>query len=154
LFLPTGTAQNKQKSLHMQVASDTEQNPWVSVRIRTQVAPNQSASQTPCSQNYVNHFKGFSQSLLCYTSLTDKFDMRMSNSVESTSIKQKKTREVTLILSRVQLASKTSVFSCYSGGFRPVLETGGAPRGTPPIFFPPHLTSQFTPPLFPGLKGE
>lgn len=40
-----------------------------------------------------------------------------------------------------------------SGGFRPVLEASGAPRGTPPIFFPPHLTSQFTPPLFPGLKA-
>ncbi|XP_069699971.1 diencephalon/mesencephalon homeobox protein 1 [Periplaneta americana] len=48
-------------------------------------------------------------------------------------------------------------FASESGGFRPVLETGGAPRGTPPIFFPPHLTShltsQFTPPIFPGLKA-
>ncbi|KAF4519018.1 hypothetical protein B566_EDAN009781 [Ephemera danica] len=50
-----------------------------------------------------------------------------------------------------------------SSGFRPVLEAGSAatPRtGTnppPPLFFPPHLTShlssQFAPPLFPGLKA-
>ena len=77
----------------------------------------------------------------------------MSNSVESTGIKYKATWGVTLILITYSQFRK-HLFSCFSGGFRPVLETSGAPRGTPPIFFPPHLTSQFTPPLFPGLKGE
>lgn len=42
-------------------------------------------------------------------------------------------------------------------GFRPVLEAGNAPRNTPPLFFPPHLashlSSQFSPPLFPALKA-
>ncbi|CAG9774031.1 unnamed protein product [Ceutorhynchus assimilis] len=42
------------------------------------------------------------------------------------------------------------------GGFRPVMD--GATRNTPPsLFFPPHLashlSSQFSPPLFPTLKG-
>lgn len=48
-------------------------------------------------------------------------------------------------------------FYFYSnGGFRPVLDNGTA-RGTPPLFLPPHLaslSSQFSPPLFPGLKGK
>uniref|UniRef100_A0A182F5Q4 Uncharacterized protein n=1 Tax=Anopheles albimanus TaxID=7167 RepID=A0A182F5Q4_ANOAL len=43
-----------------------------------------------------------------------------------------------------------------NGGFRPVLDNG-QPRTTPPLFLPPHLaslSSQFTPPLFPSLKGQ
>ncbi|GLV39481.1 Dorsal root ganglia homeobox [Carabus blaptoides fortunei] len=48
-------------------------------------------------------------------------------------------------------------FGDSAGGFRPVLEAGNAPRNTPPLFFPPHLashlSSQFSPPLFPGLKA-
>ncbi|XP_050302194.1 dorsal root ganglia homeobox protein-like [Anthonomus grandis grandis] len=45
-----------------------------------------------------------------------------------------------------------------TGGFRPVLDSGNGPRNTPPsLFFPPHLAShigsQFSPPLFPSLKG-
>ncbi|XP_056634133.1 dorsal root ganglia homeobox protein [Diorhabda sublineata] len=44
----------------------------------------------------------------------------------------------------------------HSGGFRPVLDGSGA-RNTPPLFFSPHLashlSSQFSPPLFPTLKG-
>lgn len=42
------------------------------------------------------------------------------------------------------------LFSC-SGNFRPMLD-----NGQPPLFLPPHLaslSSQFTPPLFPGIKG-
>ncbi|KAI4456044.1 oar motif [Holotrichia oblita] len=42
-------------------------------------------------------------------------------------------------------------------GFRPVLDGNSTTRTTPPLFFPPHLashiSSQFSPPLFPGLKG-
>lgn len=49
------------------------------------------------------------------------------------------------------------LFNSFSnGGFRPVLDNGTA-RGTPPLFLPPHLaslSSQFSPPLFPGLKGN
>ncbi|XP_017780777.1 PREDICTED: homeobox protein OTX1 A-like [Nicrophorus vespilloides] len=44
-----------------------------------------------------------------------------------------------------------------SSGFRPVLDGSGTTRSTPPLFFPPHLashlSSQFSPPLFPALKG-
>ncbi|KAH0810039.1 hypothetical protein GEV33_012752 [Tenebrio molitor] len=44
-----------------------------------------------------------------------------------------------------------------AGGFRPVLDGNPATRNTPPLFFPPHLashiSSQFSPPLFPTLKG-
>ncbi|XP_030757166.1 dorsal root ganglia homeobox protein-like [Sitophilus oryzae] len=42
------------------------------------------------------------------------------------------------------------------GGFRPVLD-GAARNSSPSLFFPPHLashlSSQFSPPLFPALKG-
>ncbi|KAL0274713.1 UNVERIFIED_CONTAM: hypothetical protein PYX00_002776 [Menopon gallinae] len=48
-------------------------------------------------------------------------------------------------------------FSEGSGGFRPLVESGSSARNAPSLFFPPHLSShlssQFTPPLFPGLKG-
>lgn len=47
-------------------------------------------------------------------------------------------------------------FTESAAGFRPVLD-GSTSRNTPPLFFPPHLashiSSQFSPPLFPGLKG-
>ncbi|CAH1116280.1 unnamed protein product [Phaedon cochleariae] len=43
-----------------------------------------------------------------------------------------------------------------TGGFRPVMDGTGT-RNTPPLFFSPHLashlSSQFSPPLFPTLKG-
>lgn len=38
-------------------------------------------------------------------------------------------------------------FLIYSGNFRPMLD-----NGQPPLFLPPHF-SQFTPPLFSGMKG-
>ncbi|XP_068914867.1 dorsal root ganglia homeobox protein isoform X1 [Tenebrio molitor] len=48
-------------------------------------------------------------------------------------------------------------FDKSAGGFRPVLDGNPATRNTPPLFFPPHLashiSSQFSPPLFPTLKG-
>ncbi|KAG5880234.1 hypothetical protein JTB14_013716 [Gonioctena quinquepunctata] len=44
-----------------------------------------------------------------------------------------------------------------TGSFRPVMDTGSGARNTPPLFFSPHLashiSSQFSPPLFPALKG-
>ncbi|XP_074032022.1 dorsal root ganglia homeobox [Leptinotarsa decemlineata] len=44
-----------------------------------------------------------------------------------------------------------------TGGFRPVMDGGSGTRNTPPLFFSPHLashlSSQFSPPLFPTLKG-
>ncbi|XP_037903927.1 paired mesoderm homeobox protein 2A [Hermetia illucens] len=46
-------------------------------------------------------------------------------------------------------------FSESNGGFRPVLDSG-SPRTNPPLFLPPHLaslSSQFSQPLFPGLKA-
>lgn len=54
-------------------------------------------------------------------------------------------------------ARLTAVLFSSGGGFRPVMD-GGAARSTPPLFFPPHLashiSSQFSPPLFPALKGK
>ncbi|KAF5288539.1 hypothetical protein FQA39_LY15407 [Lamprigera yunnana] len=48
-------------------------------------------------------------------------------------------------------------FSEGAAGFRPIIDGNATSRNTPPIFFPPHLashiSSQFSPPLFPGLKG-
>ncbi|XP_063903972.1 dorsal root ganglia homeobox protein [Zophobas morio] len=48
-------------------------------------------------------------------------------------------------------------FGDSATGFRPVLDGNAATRNTPPLFFPPHLashiSSQFSPPLFPTLKG-
>ncbi|XP_049826355.1 dorsal root ganglia homeobox protein [Aethina tumida] len=48
-------------------------------------------------------------------------------------------------------------FGDSSTGFRPVLDGTTPTRNTPPLFFPPHLashiSSQFSPPLFPALKG-
>ncbi|XP_050511709.1 dorsal root ganglia homeobox protein [Diabrotica virgifera virgifera] len=45
----------------------------------------------------------------------------------------------------------------HSGGFRPVIDGSSGARNTPPLFFSPHLashlSSQFSPPLFPSLKG-
>ncbi|XP_018570058.1 homeobox protein unc-4 homolog [Anoplophora glabripennis] len=44
-----------------------------------------------------------------------------------------------------------------TGGFRPLMEGSSGARNTPPLFFSPHLashiSSQFSPPLFPTLKG-
>ncbi|KAJ8979253.1 hypothetical protein NQ317_012723 [Molorchus minor] len=44
-----------------------------------------------------------------------------------------------------------------TGGFRPVIDGNSGTRNTPPLFFSPHLashlSSQFSPPLFPALKG-
>lgn len=50
-------------------------------------------------------------------------------------------------------------FLCFSAtGFRPVIDANSTTRNTPPLFFPPHLashiSSQFSPPLFPTLKGK
>ncbi|XP_067003789.1 dorsal root ganglia homeobox protein [Anabrus simplex] len=68
--------------------------------------------------------------------------------------------EPSLLRPPVSLASGMPSFGHHlfpsfseSGGFRPVLDSNSGPRHTPPIFFPPHLTSQFSPPLFPGLKA-
>ncbi|CAB3383231.1 Hypothetical predicted protein, partial [Cloeon dipterum] len=52
-------------------------------------------------------------------------------------------------------------FSSSDSSFRPLVDGAAASAGTnrtsanppPPLFFPPHLTSQFAPPLFPGLKA-
>ncbi|KAF2884921.1 hypothetical protein ILUMI_21255 [Ignelater luminosus] len=48
-------------------------------------------------------------------------------------------------------------FADSATGFRPVLDGNPSSRNTPPLFFPPHLashiSSQFSPPLFPALKG-
>ncbi|CAH0564051.1 unnamed protein product [Brassicogethes aeneus] len=47
-------------------------------------------------------------------------------------------------------------FGDSSTGFRPVIDGNPGARNTPPLFFPPHLashiSSQFSPPLFPALK--
>ncbi|XP_065206341.1 diencephalon/mesencephalon homeobox protein 1-B isoform X2 [Planococcus citri] len=45
-------------------------------------------------------------------------------------------------------------FGMDGSSFRPVSEANSSPlRSNPPLFFPPHLSSSFAPPLFPGLKG-
>ncbi|XP_059471813.1 paired mesoderm homeobox protein 2B-like isoform X3 [Neocloeon triangulifer] len=50
-------------------------------------------------------------------------------------------------------------FTSTDSSFRPLVDGGasGTNRSSanppPPLFFPPHLTSQFAPPLFPGLKA-
>ncbi|VEN34786.1 unnamed protein product [Callosobruchus maculatus] len=48
-------------------------------------------------------------------------------------------------------------FGDSSTGFRPVIDGTSGTRNTPPLFFSPHLashiSSQFSPPLFPSLKG-
>lgn len=54
-------------------------------------------------------------------------------------------------------SSNDEHFLFSAGGFRPVLDGPPGTRNTPPLFFPPHLashiSSQFSPPLFPALKG-
>ncbi|KAK7571841.1 hypothetical protein V9T40_014313 [Parthenolecanium corni] len=44
-------------------------------------------------------------------------------------------------------------FGMDGSSFRPVSEANSTLRSNPSLFFPPHLSSSFAPPLFPGLKG-
>ncbi|XP_066137945.1 dorsal root ganglia homeobox protein [Euwallacea fornicatus] len=61
----------------------------------------------------------------------------------------------------VQHSTLSHIFPFGDGpgsGFRPIMDSANGPRNTPPsLFFPSHLAShigtQFSPPLFPSLKG-
>ncbi|KAJ8915932.1 hypothetical protein NQ315_016607, partial [Exocentrus adspersus] len=52
---------------------------------------------------------------------------------------------------------KYPIFYSSAAGFRPLMDGSSGARSTPPLFFSPHLashiSSQFSPPLFPTLKG-